>query len=99
LARGGEVLCRNASARDKIHPYRQPPKEESAEAFLQGLETVDPTTWVIYSDGSLCSEGAASYGFAIHQNDRSIYDGSGRLGPAEVLTLKLQDHWRVSRPL
>ncbi|KAJ0136934.1 Uncharacterized protein HZ326_20052, partial [Fusarium oxysporum f. sp. albedinis] len=36
---------------------------------------------------SICSgstEGAASYGFAIHQKDLSICDGSGRLGPAEV---------------
>ena len=39
---------------------------------------------IVYSDGSLSSEGAASYGFAIHQNDLSICDGSGRLGPAEV---------------
>ncbi|KAF6519542.1 hypothetical protein HZS61_007813 [Fusarium oxysporum f. sp. conglutinans] len=60
------------------------PKEESAEAFLQWVETVDPTTWIVYSDGSLSSEGAASYGFAIHQNDLSICDGSGRLGSAEV---------------
>ncbi|KAH7461702.1 hypothetical protein FOMA001_g18822 [Fusarium oxysporum f. sp. matthiolae] len=36
------------------------------------------------SNGSLSSEGAASYGFAIHQQDLSVCDGSGRLGPAEV---------------
>ncbi|TVY74420.1 hypothetical protein Focb16_v004649 [Fusarium oxysporum f. sp. cubense] len=54
--------------------------------LLYGTEvkTVDPTTWIIYSDGSLSSEGAASYGFAIYQKDLSICDGSGRLGPAEV---------------
>ncbi|KAG6989251.1 putative RNA-directed DNA polymerase from transposon BS [Fusarium oxysporum f. sp. conglutinans] len=65
-------------------PLQTAPKEESAEAFLQWIETVEPTTWIVYSDGSLSSEGAASYGFAIHQKDLSICDGSGRLGPAEV---------------
>ncbi|RKK71559.1 hypothetical protein BFJ68_g18333, partial [Fusarium oxysporum] len=65
-------------------PLQTAPKGESAEAFLQWVETVDPTTWIVYSDGSLSSEGAASYGFAIHQQDLSICDGSGRLGPAEV---------------
>ncbi|RKK55616.1 hypothetical protein BFJ69_g17700 [Fusarium oxysporum] len=60
------------------------PKEELAEAFLQWVSTVDPATWIVYSDGSLSSEGAASYGFAIHQKDLSICDGSGRLGSAEV---------------
>ncbi|RKK11170.1 hypothetical protein BFJ66_g18339, partial [Fusarium oxysporum f. sp. cepae] len=43
-----------------------------------------PLTLVVYSDGSLSSEGAASYGFTIHQNNIPIFDGSGRLGPAEV---------------
>jgi hypothetical protein len=33
----------------------QTAKEESAEAFLQSVETVDPTTWIVYSDGSLSS--------------------------------------------
>ncbi|KAL9561824.1 hypothetical protein ACKAV7_014086 [Fusarium commune] len=65
-------------------PLQTAPKEESAEAFLQWVEAADPTTWIVYSDGSLSSEGAASYGFAIHQKDLSICDGSGRLGPAEV---------------
>ncbi|KAF4336512.1 endonuclease reverse transcriptase, partial [Fusarium beomiforme] len=65
-------------------PLQTAPKGESAEAFLQWVETVDPATWIVYSDGSLSSEGAASYGFAIHQKDLSICDGSGRLGPAEV---------------
>jgi hypothetical protein len=41
-------------------------------------------TLVIYSDGSLSLEGAASYGFTIYQNNILILDGSGRLGPAEV---------------
>ena len=29
-------------------------------------------------------EGVASYGFTIHQNNLPTFDGSGRLGPAEV---------------
>ncbi|RKK66015.1 hypothetical protein BFJ69_g15774 [Fusarium oxysporum] len=65
-------------------PSATAPKEESAEAFLQWVKTVDPTTWIVYSDGLLSSEGAASYGFAVHQKDLSICDGSGPLGPAEV---------------
>ena len=65
-------------------PLQTAPKGESAEAFLQWIETAEPATWIVYSDGSLSSEGAASYGFAIHQKDLSICDGSGRLGPAEV---------------
>lgn len=59
-------------------------KEESAEAFLRWVEPVGPNTLIVYSDGSLSSEGAASYGFAIYQNDLSVGDGSGRLRPAEV---------------
>ncbi|KAI7767315.1 hypothetical protein LZL87_013936 [Fusarium oxysporum] len=65
-------------------PLQTAPKEESAEAFLQWVKAADPTTWIIYSDGLLSSEGAASYGFAIYQKDLSICDGLGRLGPAEV---------------
>ncbi|RKK71609.1 hypothetical protein BFJ68_g18332, partial [Fusarium oxysporum] len=53
-------------------------------AFLHWVERLDPLTLVVYSDGSLSSEGAASYGFTIHQNNVPIFDGSGRLGPAEV---------------
>ncbi|KAJ3454032.1 hypothetical protein MRS44_018664 [Fusarium solani] len=36
------------------------------------------------TDGSLSSEGAARYGFTIHQVNLPIFDRSGRLGPAEV---------------
>jgi ribonuclease HI len=32
----------------------------------------------------LSSEGAASYSFTIHQDNIPIFNGSGRLGPAEV---------------
>lgn len=66
------------------HTLQIAPKEESAEAFLRWVEPVGPNTLIVYSDGSLSSEGAASYGFAIYQNGLSICDGSGRLGPAEV---------------
>ncbi|TVY74939.1 putative RNA-directed DNA polymerase from transposon BS [Fusarium oxysporum f. sp. cubense] len=59
-------------------------KEKSADAFIRWVESLDPLTLVVYSDGSLSSEGVASYGFTIHQNNVPIFDGSGRLGPAEV---------------
>jgi hypothetical protein len=39
---------------------------------------------VVYSDGSLSLEVAASYSFIIHQNNLPILDGLGRLEPAEV---------------
>ncbi|RKK27131.1 hypothetical protein BFJ67_g16296 [Fusarium oxysporum f. sp. cepae] len=48
------------------------------------VQSLDPLSLVIYSDGSLSSQGAASYGFAIHQDSLPILHGSGRLGPAEV---------------
>ncbi|RKK35990.1 hypothetical protein BFJ67_g13012, partial [Fusarium oxysporum f. sp. cepae] len=47
-----------------------------------------PPTLMVYSDGSLSSEGAASYGFTIHQNNVPIFDGSGRLGSAEVFDVE-----------
>ncbi|KAH7471480.1 hypothetical protein FOMA001_g13041 [Fusarium oxysporum f. sp. matthiolae] len=59
-------------------------KNKSADAFSHWVESLDPLTLVVYSDGSLFSEGAASYGFTIHQDKVPIFDGSGRLGPAEV---------------
>jgi ribonuclease HI len=72
-----------------FHQAQMPPlqtasKEKSADAFSRWVESLDPLTLVVYSDGSLSSEGAASYGFTIHQNNIPIFDGSGRLGPAEV---------------
>ncbi|KJK86365.1 hypothetical protein H633G_09787 [Metarhizium anisopliae BRIP 53284] len=36
------------------------------------------------SDRSLSSSGAAGYGYAAHQSGRSVCQGAGRLGPAEV---------------
>uniref|UniRef100_A0A0D2XRS7 RNase H type-1 domain-containing protein n=1 Tax=Fusarium oxysporum (strain Fo5176) TaxID=660025 RepID=A0A0D2XRS7_FUSOF len=59
-------------------------KDKSADAFSHWVESLDPLTLVVYSDGSLSSEGAASYGFTIHQDKVPIFDGSGRLGPAEA---------------
>ncbi|EMT73449.1 hypothetical protein FOC4_g10000184, partial [Fusarium odoratissimum] len=68
---------------------------QSAEAFLQWVEKVDPTTWIVYSDGSLSSEGVASCGFAIHQKDLSICEGSGR----EQALVLVQDHiFSAARP-
>ncbi|MBD2358785.1 hypothetical protein H6G41_30020 [Tolypothrix sp. FACHB-123] len=39
---------------------------------------------VVYSDGSKTDEGAAGYGFAVHQDGQQIARGCGRLGLAEV---------------
>jgi ribonuclease HI len=65
-------------------PLQAASKEKTASAFLRWVQSFDPLTLVVYSDGSLSSEGAASYGFTIHQDNLPILDGSGRLGPAEV---------------
>ncbi|GKU10995.1 unnamed protein product [Fusarium langsethiae] len=92
LRRTDELLA--PCARPKLvqqcfHQERMPPlqtasKEETADAFLRWARSLNPLTIVVYSDGSLSSEGAASYGFTIHQDNLPILDGSGRLGPAEV---------------
>ncbi|KID93264.1 hypothetical protein MAJ_10774, partial [Metarhizium majus ARSEF 297] len=59
-------------------------QEEAAEEFNAWLESVSPLTVIVYSDGSLSEKGAAGYGFTIYQNGRSLHQGAGRLGPAEV---------------
>jgi ribonuclease HI len=59
-------------------------KEESAKAFHKWLRMLPPQTILVYSDGSLSPEGAAGYGYTVHQTGQSISNGSGRLGPAEV---------------
>ncbi|KAJ3455314.1 hypothetical protein MRS44_013914 [Fusarium solani] len=69
---------------EQMTPLQIASKEETAGAFLHWAQTLDPLTLVVYSDGSLSSDGAASYGYTIHQNSLPILDGSGRLGPAEV---------------
>ncbi|KAG7402495.1 hypothetical protein Forpi1262_v018935 [Fusarium oxysporum f. sp. raphani] len=65
-------------------PLQTASKEKSADAFSRWVESLDPLTLVVYSDGSLSAERVASYGFTIHQDNIPIFDGSGRLGPAEV---------------
>ncbi|KAF5250736.1 hypothetical protein FOXYS1_14852, partial [Fusarium oxysporum] len=65
-------------------PLQAASKEKTASASLRWVQSLDPLTLVVYSDGSLSSEGAASYGFTIHQDKVPIFDGSDRLGPAEV---------------
>jgi ribonuclease HI len=59
-------------------------KEESAAEFHRWLESTTPLTLIVYSDGSLSSDGAAGYGYAVHQHGRTVCSGPGRLGPAEV---------------
>ncbi|KAF6515688.1 hypothetical protein HZS61_004429 [Fusarium oxysporum f. sp. conglutinans] len=96
LRRTGELLA--SCTRPKLvqrcfHQEQMPPlqmasKEKSADAFSRWVESLDPPTLMVYSDGSLSSEGAASYGFTIHQNNVPIFDGSGRLGSAEVFDVE-----------
>ncbi|KAJ0128294.1 Uncharacterized protein HZ326_28607 [Fusarium oxysporum f. sp. albedinis] len=69
---------------EQMAPLQTASKEQSANTFSRWVESLDSHTLVVYSDGSLSSEGAASYGFTINQNNIPIFDGSGRLGPAEV---------------
>ncbi|KAJ0129602.1 Uncharacterized protein HZ326_27297 [Fusarium oxysporum f. sp. albedinis] len=64
-------------------PLQTASKEKSANAFSCWVESLDLLTLVVYSDGSLSSERAASYGFTIYQSNIPIFNGSGRLGPAE----------------
>jgi hypothetical protein len=72
-------------------PLQTASKEETANAFLRLAQSLNPLTIVIYSDGSLSSEGAASYGFTIHQDNLSILDGLSRLGPAEAFDAEAID--------
>ncbi|EFY95407.2 Endonuclease/exonuclease/phosphatase [Metarhizium robertsii ARSEF 23] len=69
---------------EPLQPLQTASKEESAEDFVQWLQTIPPFTLIVYSDGSLSPNGAAGYGYAVHQSGRSICQGAGRLGPAEV---------------
>lgn len=52
--------------------------------MLRWIQSANPLTLIVYSDGSLPPNVAASYGFTIHRNNSTVRDGSGRLGPAEV---------------
>ncbi|KAL9563791.1 hypothetical protein ACKAV7_012033 [Fusarium commune] len=69
---------------EQMPPLQTASKKETADAFLRWVQSLDPLTLVVYSDGSLSSQGAASYGFTIHQDSLPVLHGSGRLGPAEV---------------
>ncbi|EFZ04216.2 Reverse transcriptase [Metarhizium robertsii ARSEF 23] len=64
-------------------PLQTASKEDSAKHFLDWLQSIPPSTLIVYSDGSLSPTGAAGYGFTVHQNGHSIRHGAGRLGPAE----------------
>ncbi|SPJ84064.1 uncharacterized protein FTOL_10580 [Fusarium torulosum] len=77
-------LVRRCFQQEQMLPLQAASKEKTASAFLRWVQSLDPLTLVVYSDGSLSSEGAASYGFTIYQDNIPIFDGSGRLGPAEV---------------
>jgi len=77
-------LVQRCFQQEQMLPLQAASKEKTASAFLRWVQSLDPLTLVVYSDGSLSSEGAASYGFTIHQDNLPILDGSGRLGPAEV---------------
>ncbi|KAL6402782.1 transposase [Ilyonectria robusta] len=77
-------LVQRCFHQEQMAPLQTASKEQSANTFSRWVESLDSLTLVVYSDGSLSSEGAASYGFTIHQDNIPILDGSGRLGPAEV---------------
>ncbi|MGH7965947.1 MAG: ribonuclease H family protein [Candidatus Binatia bacterium] len=59
-------------------------KEETAARFLKWLQSHQEDLLVVYSDGSQLSSGASGYGYAVHQHNATVHEGSGRLGPAEV---------------
>ncbi|KAL7758307.1 hypothetical protein ACKLNR_012834 [Fusarium oxysporum f. sp. zingiberi] len=77
-------LVRRRFQQEQMLPLQAASKEKTASAFLRWVQSLVPLTLVVYSDGSLSAERVASYGFTIHQNNIPIFDGSGRLGPAEV---------------
>ncbi|KAH7471133.1 hypothetical protein FOMA001_g13258 [Fusarium oxysporum f. sp. matthiolae] len=62
-------LVQRRSQQEETVPLQAASKEKTASAFLRWLQSLDPLTLVVYSDGS---------------NNIPISDGSGRLGPAEV---------------
>ncbi|RKL21541.1 hypothetical protein BFJ72_g14827 [Fusarium proliferatum] len=77
-------LIQRCFRQEEIAPLQTASKEKTTSAFLYWLQSLGPLTLAVYSDGSLSSEGAASNGFTIHQNNVPIFIGRGRLGPAEV---------------
>ncbi|KID59415.1 reverse transcriptase, partial [Metarhizium hybridum] len=78
------VLLPRKYSHEPQQPLQTASKEESAKDFDRWLQTIPPLSLVVYSDGSLSPSGAAGYGYAVHQNRRSVCQGAGRLGPAEV---------------
>lgn len=69
---------------DEQEPLQTASKEETAAGFQGWRQDLPPRTMVVYSDGSMTEEGAAGYGFSVHQDGRSVDQGCDRLGPAEV---------------
>ncbi|KAF5121125.1 hypothetical protein E5D57_013461 [Metarhizium anisopliae] len=78
------VLIPRKYSHEPQQPLQTASKEESAKDFDRWLQTIPPLSLIVYSDGSLSPSGAAGYGYAVHQNRRSVCQGAGRLGPAEV---------------
>ncbi|KAJ3454724.1 hypothetical protein MRS44_013324 [Fusarium solani] len=83
-ARVRPLLIQQRFDSDQATPLQTASKEESATASHQWLSTVPQHTLTVYPDGSLSKDGTASYEFTIRQGDRSVLDGSDRLGSAEV---------------
>jgi ribonuclease HI len=77
-------LIQQCFNQEQMPPLQTASKKETADAFLHWVQSLDPLTLVVYSDGSLSSQGATSYGFTIHQGNFPVLGGSGRLGPAGV---------------
>jgi hypothetical protein len=98
LRRTDELLmaCARPSLLQKCFDQQQTPplqiasKGETAEAFLHWVQSLDPLTLVIYSDGSLILDGAASYGFTIHKNNLPILTDQAASGRRRSLMPKLQ---------
>ena len=65
-------------------PLQLKSKEDTAADFLQWLKQDSEGKLIVYSDGSQLPGGATGWGYTIHQNGKTIREGSGRLGPAEV---------------
>ncbi|KID83767.1 reverse transcriptase [Metarhizium guizhouense ARSEF 977] len=78
------VLIPRKYSHETQQPLQTASKEESAKDFDRWLQTIPALSLIVYSDGSLSSGGAAGYGYAVHQSGRSVCQGAGRLGPAEV---------------
>ena len=65
-------------------PLEAKSKEDAAVEFLQWLKHHSEGKLIVYSDGSQLLGGATGWGFTINQNGKTLHEGSGRLGPAEV---------------